>query len=112
MDRGSLLPRRLPPGFGVRPVNRDAEPFQRQVELIVRGVQVLDDALQERRTLDVVADGKQKPMRNVDENGYLVEFLGGYRRVQVHVPPQWSPATYLRPESVGSGVRQSRVTAR
>ncbi len=85
VDGGSLLPR-LSVGFCVGAVDRRTEPLQRQVELIVCGVQVIDDALKGRRILDVVTDGKEQPMRNVDENGHLIEVLGGYRRFHMARP--------------------------
>jgi hypothetical protein len=43
----------------------------------VCGVQVIDDALEGSRILDVVTDGEEQPMRNVDEDGHLVEVIGG-----------------------------------
>ena len=56
-------------------VERYSDVLQRRIEVVVRRVQVTQEALQGGRGLDVVANGQEKPMRDVDENRHLVEIV-------------------------------------
>jgi hypothetical protein len=74
MDWRSLLPR-LSVGFRIGLVDRRTDGLEHEVELVVRRVEVVHDALQGRRSLDVVANRQEKAMRDIHEDRDFVEVV-------------------------------------
>jgi hypothetical protein len=67
VEGGSLLTR-LSIGLRIGLLNGGPDVLDCEVELVVSAVHVLDDALKGRQSLDVIANGQEKPMRHVDED--------------------------------------------
>src|SRR5688572_22969294 len=59
----------------IDPVEGSSDALERQVELIVRRVQIVDDRLQRGLGLDPVADGQEEAMRDIDENRHFVHVV-------------------------------------
>jgi hypothetical protein len=67
VDGGSLLPR-LPVRLRIGLVDCRTDGLKHNIELVVCGVQVLQERLKRRlrRSLDVIANGQEEPMRDID----------------------------------------------
>ena len=70
-----MLLARLSVAFRIGSVDGRANVLEHRVELLVCGVQVVEDPLKGGRSFDVVADAQQKPMREVDEDRDFVEVV-------------------------------------
>ena len=64
-----------PVGCLVHLVQRRPDVLQGEIELIVRGIQVVEDALEGRIGLEIVPEAENEPVRDVDEDGHLVEVV-------------------------------------
>lgn len=73
MDGRSRIP--WPVGRLIDLVERRPDMLEGQIQLIVRGVQVVEDGLDGRFGLDVIPDGEEEPVRDVDEDGHLVKVV-------------------------------------
>ena len=64
------------PGRLVSPVYRPPEALEGEVELIVRRVQVVQDRLERRISVDIVSDAEQETVSDVDEDRHFVQVVG------------------------------------
>jgi hypothetical protein len=73
MDGGALLARSI--GQLIHLVQRLADALEGKVELIVRRIEIVEDRLEGRIRVDIVADAEQHAVSNVDEDGHFVQVV-------------------------------------
>ena len=71
----SMLIRFSPSGNGGPLLSCRTDALERKVELVVRGVQVVQQILEGRRRIDVIANGQEDAMCDVHEDREFVEIV-------------------------------------
>lgn len=79
MDRRARVARSV--GWLVDLVQGRPDVLEGEIELIVCRIQVVEDALERGIGLDVVPDAEDEPVRDVDEDGHLVEVVSDGLRI-------------------------------
>ena len=79
MDRRARVARSV--GRLVDLVQRRPDVLEGEIELVVCRIQVVEDALERGIGLDVVPEAEDEPVRDVDEDGHLVEVVSDGLRI-------------------------------
>ncbi len=87
MDRRTLLSGSI--RLLIHSVDRLADALQHQIELIVGGVEIVEDRLQGGIGIDVVPDAEQQPMSDVDDDRDLVQVVTDHGWFHGSPPVGW-----------------------